>query len=164
MHNHLLQLAREVGQHLQKQRLMLTTAESCTGGLIAEIITSVPGSSAWFERGFVTYSNLAKQEMLGVAQSVIEAHGAVSEQTALAMAAGALKHSHANISVAVTGIAGPDGGSAEKPVGTVWVAWAKKQATVKARLQQWQGNRESIRQQAAEYALAGIISLLGNKE
>jgi nicotinamide-nucleotide amidase len=152
-------LALALGRLCQTNRCLLATAESCTGGLVAELITAVPGSSALFERGFVTYSNLAKQEMLGVPKATIEQYGAVSEQTAIAMALGALKHSHAHMSVAITGIAGPDGGSADKPVGTVWFAWAKKNGTCQAQLQHFTGDRVSIREQAAEFALNQLIQL-----
>ena len=113
---------------LRARRWMLATAESCTGGLIAGACTEMAGSSEWFERGFVTYSNAAKSELLGVPASLIARHGAVSEPIARAMAAGALAHSHAQVSVAVTGIAGPGGGSLEKPVGTVWLGWQVKDA------------------------------------
>src|ERR1035437_4219013 len=115
-------LATLVGAKLRAKGLMLTTAESCTGGWVAQAVTAIAGSSAWFERGFVTYSDAAKQEMLGVSARTLAAHGAVSEQTARKMAIGALAHSHAQVALAITGIAGPDGGSAEKPVGTVCFA------------------------------------------
>ncbi|NBY70392.1 MAG: CinA family protein [Betaproteobacteria bacterium] len=117
-------LCEALAQGLSAHKLRMATAESCTGGLIAASCTQLSGSSVWFERGFVTYSNAAKSESLGVPSSLIEANGAVSEEVAKAMAMGALNHSHAHLSVAVTGIAGPTGGSAAKPVGTVWLAWA----------------------------------------
>src|SRR5258708_6846429 len=119
MENNITILAERVGQLLKAHKLMLTTAESCTGGQIAEAITQIAGSSQWFDRGFVTYSNAAKQEMLGVKKITLEQAGAVSAETAAEMAEGALRHSHAQISIAVTGIAGPTGGSVDKPVGTV---------------------------------------------
>ena len=159
MTEHLLTLATTLGQTCKTNKLMLTTAESCTGGLIAELITAIAGSAVWFERGFVTYSNIAKQEMLGVQKITLEQQGAVSEQTAIEMATGALKHSHAQLSVAVTGIAGPDGGSAEKPVGTVWFAWASSQGNCLAQSRHFSGDRNSIRRQATEFALNGLIKL-----
>lgn len=155
-------LAENVSEILKKHKLMLTTAESCTGGQVAEVITTITGSSNWFERGFVTYSNESKQEMLGIPAEIIAKHGAVSEATAHAMAEGALKHSHADVSLAVTGIAGPDGGTQEKPVGTVWFAWARKGAETKTLHQHFQGDRITIRDQAVETALRGLIEFVGN--
>lgn len=151
-------LARTIGKLLIQKHLLLTTAESCTGGMVAEVITSIPGSSSWFERGFVTYSNQAKQEMLGVRQSTLEKFGAVSAETAQEMAEGALRHSHAQISIAVTGIAGPDGGSAEKPVGTVWFALAGKNLTTKTVQQLFHGDRQTIREQATEFGLQQLTN------
>ena len=119
----ILAAAQALADSLAQQRLLLTTAESCTGGGIAETLTGIAGASAWFDRGFVTYSNEAKLSMLGVLQSTLDRFGAVSEATALEMARGAISHSGAHVSVAVTGIAGPDGGTPDKPVGTVWIAW-----------------------------------------
>jgi len=118
-------LATELGALLKAHGYMLALAESCTGGMVAEVITSVAGSSAWFDRGFVTYSNQAKIDMLGVSEQTLENLGAVSEQVAVEMAFGALKHSQAHIAGSITGIAGPDGGTADKPVGTVCFAWAE---------------------------------------
>src|SRR5690348_13155293 len=118
-------LAIQVGEELEQRRLTLATAESCTGGWVAQVITSCPNSSRWFERGFVTYSNEAKQEMLGVDAAILARHGAVSEQTARAMAEGAVMRSQAKVALSITGIAGPSGGSDEKPIGTVWMAWAQ---------------------------------------
>ena len=138
----------------------MATAESCTGGLIAASCTQLSGSSVWFERGFVTYSNAAKSELLGVPSSLIEVHGAVSEEVAKAMAMGALKHSAADCSVAVTGVAGPTGGSAAKPVGTVWLAWAWRDSQqamhCEAMLQQLKGTRSEVRYASAELALAHL--------
>jgi nicotinamide-nucleotide amidase len=151
-------LAQQLGHVCKAKQVMLVTAESCTGGLIAELITAIPGSSAWFERGFVTYSNLAKEEMLGVTKSTLDQYGAVSEQTAIEMALGALKHSHAQVSVSVTGIAGPAGGSAEKPVGTVWFGWATHD-TCQAEMRLFTGDRTTIREQAAEFALTNLVKL-----
>ena len=150
-------LCTALAQVLIARKLSMVTAESCTGGLIAASCTQLSGSSAWFERGFVTYSNAAKSELLGVAASLIEAQGAVSEEVAKAMALGALAHSPAHISVAVTGIAGPTGGSDAKPVGTVWLAWAWRDAKqgihCEAMLQHFQGSRAEVRYATAELAL-----------
>lgn len=143
--------------------MMLATAESCTGGGIAQALTDISGSSAWFERGFVTYANTAKVEMLGVQQSTLDAHGAVSEATVREMAAGALTHSHAHIALAVSGVAGPTGGTAEKPVGTVWFGWAVRDGEVHARLHNLKGDRAGIREQSVEIALHGVLNLLNNR-
>lgn len=142
---------------LIKKHLMLATAESCTGGWVAKCCTDLAGSSSWFERGFVTYSNQAKQDQLGVKLDSLNKHGAVSQTVAEEMAAGTLLHSKANISVSLTGIAGPDGGTEIKPVGTVWIAWAYEQKKVISQLFQFEGDRESIRRQAVLAALSGII-------
>lgn len=153
-------LAAELGLHLQQQGIQLALAESCTGGLIAQAMTAIAGSSAWFERGFVTYSNDAKVEMLGVDAALIARYGAVSPAVAQAMAEGALSHSHAQVSGAVTGIAGPGGGSAEKPVGMVCFAWASQtqDGTMQSRTdtQYFQGDRAAVRLQAALHVLAGL--------
>ena len=133
----------------------LTTAESCTGGLVAAACTELSGSSAWFERGFVTYANAAKTEMLGVPAELIAAHGAVSEAVARAMAQGALRHSAAQIAVAITGVAGPLGGSVDKPVGTVCFAWAWPGGVFSERVQ-FSGDRSGIRQAAVLHALRGV--------
>ena len=138
---------------------MLATAESCTGGLIAAACTEVSGSSDWFERGFVTYSNAAKTELLGVPAAVIEAQGAVSEAVASAMASGALARSRAACAVAVTGVAGPTGGSANKPVGTVWLAWATPHG-VQAEHHRFAGDRAAVRQATVQRALAGLLQRL----
>lgn len=134
----------------------LATAESCTGGLIAAACTELAGSSTWFERGFVTYSNAAKTELLSVDAALIAEHGAVSEPVALAMARGALAHSAADIAVAVTGIAGPAGGSAHKPVGTVWIAWAQRGGAAHATHQLFNGDRAAVRAATVTHALAGL--------
>jgi nicotinamide-nucleotide amidase len=153
-------LARAVSHELKRQGLMLVTAESCTGGWVAQMITSVAGSSEWFERGFVAYTNLAKREMLGVKTTILSRYGAVSEQTARAMAEGALTHSHAQVALAITGIAGPSGGTPEKPVGTVCFAWAgKKRDTVSAK-HQYSGDREGVRRQAVAAALQGVLEFI----
>ena len=149
------QLARE----LKARGLMMATAESCTGGLIAGACTEVSGSSEWFERGFVTYSNAAKHELLGVPAALIEQHGAVSEPVARAMAAGAVAHSPAQLAVAVTGVAGPTGGSPEKPVGTVWFGWATPTGVVTEH-QRFDGDRSAVRQATVRHALAGLLQRL----
>jgi len=139
---------------------MLATAESCTGGMIAAACTDLAGSSQWFERGFVSYSNAAKTELLGVPASLIDTHGAVSEPVARAMAEGAVRHSGAQVSVAVTGIAGPTGGSADKPVGTVWFGWQVDGATHSA-LRRFSGDRAAVRRATLQHALARLAQLLG---
>ena len=144
---------------LRSRGLMLATAESCTGGLIAATCTDLSGSSDWFERGFVTYSNAAKTELLGVPNALIDEHGAVSEPVARAMAAGALLHSRAQLSVAVTGVAGPNGGSADKPVGTVWLAWATP-AGVTAERHHFAGDRAAVRQATVVEAVTGLLERL----
>lgn len=154
-------LARKVGAALKERDAMLATAESCTGGWAAQALTSVAGSSDWFDRGFVTYTNRAKREMLGVKTAVLSRYGAVSEQAARAMAEGALAHSHAQVTLAITGIAGPTGGTPEKPVGTVCLAWAgKKRETVVRRLK-FDGDREAVRRQSVVAALQGLLAYLG---
>jgi nicotinamide-nucleotide amidase len=140
--------------------MMLVTAESCTGGWIGEAITAVPGSSAWFERGFITYSNASKHEMLGVRQAILDRYGAVSPQTAREMVIGALTASHAQIGVSVTGIAGPDGGTAIKPVGMACFAWATKDGLIRQETRFFDGTRETIRYAAVVAALQGIPQLL----
>ena len=155
----LLTLAARLGAAALARGTMIATAESCTGGLVAGAITSIAGSSGWFERGFVTYSDLAKEQQLGVASSTIERFGAVSEETAKAMAEGAVRGSAAQWAVAVTGIAGPDGGSPDKPVGTVWFAWAGPDhlQTLK---RQFDGDRAAVRQASVQVALEGLIDRL----
>jgi len=153
-------LATLVGAKLRAKGLMLTTAESCTGGWVAQAVTAIAGSSEWFERGFVTYSDAAKQEMLGVSASALAAHGAVSEETAREMAAGALAHSRAQVAVAITGIAGPTGGSPEKPLGLVCFAWAVEEGALRAETRHFEGNRESVRRQSVIAALQGVLELL----
>jgi nicotinamide-nucleotide amidase len=144
---------------LLARRQMLATAESCTGGLIAAACTDLAGSSDWLERGFVTYSNQAKSEMLGVDAQLIGTHGAVSEPVARAMAQGALLHSRAQVAVAVTGVAGPGGGSADKPVGTVWFAWALPGA-MHSEVQHFAGDRAAVRAATVAHALGRLITLL----
>jgi len=155
-------IATLVGAVLREQGMLLATAESCTGGWVAQAVTSVAGSSDWFERGFVTYSNAAKMEMLHVRANTLQAHGAVSEQTAAEMAVGALAHSHAQVAVAITGVAGPGGGSADKPVGTVCFAWARTNRRVSVETRHFTGDRESVRRQSVMVALQGVLALLQN--
>ncbi len=152
----LKKLTKELAKTLTENNLSIVTAESCTGGWIAKSCTDVAGSSAWFDRGFVTYSNASKQDMLGVSEISLQQFGAVSEQVAKEMAQGALKNSQADIAVAVTGIAGPDGGSEEKPVGTVWIACACKK-TIRAHNFLFESQREQIRYQTVIEAITGII-------
>ncbi len=156
----LLQLAHILGQKLHAKGWMLATAESCTGGWVAQVVTAIPGSSAWFDRGFVTYSNRAKQEMLGVNPATLEAHGAVSEETVKEMAAGALAKSAAQISVAISGIAGPGGGSEKKPIGTVCIGWDTAGASPHSTTCRLSGDREEIRSRAVAAALRGLIELI----
>lgn len=153
----LSRLATELGQALKKRHWSLALAESCTGGLAAQTVTSIAGSSAWFDRAFITYSNAAKTEMLGVSDTCLQSYGAVSEQTAAAMALGALNNSHAQIAGSITGIAGPDGGSPEKPVGTVCFSWTSEGKSVVTSTQHFDGNREKIRQQAAIFLMTKLI-------
>ncbi|WP_300171750.1 nicotinamide-nucleotide amidase [uncultured Nitrosomonas sp.] len=161
----LLELARQVGKQLEQHGLKLVSAESCTGGWIGQIVTAIPGSSAWYDRGFITYSNAAKQQMLHVQPQTLTQFGAVSEQTAREMAQGALATSQAHIAVSVTGIAGPDGGSAEKPVGTVCFAWLLENLpnrTANSQTCHFSGDREAIRRQSVATALQGMLELLKN--
>jgi nicotinamide-nucleotide amidase len=152
-------LAAQLGERLKRARAMLATAESCTGGWAAQVVTSIGGSSAWFDRGFVTYSNAAKLELLGVRAHTLSAHGAVSEHTAREMALGALERSAATITLSITGVAGPSGGSVEKPVGTVCFAWARE-GVVKSETRLFSGDRESVRRQSVIHALEGVLKLL----
>ena len=153
-------LARKLGRACKKRDVDLATAESCTGGGIATACTRISGSAEWFERGMVTYTNVAKKEMLGVSQKTLKAHGAVSAEVAREMAAGALKHSHADVSVAVTGIAGPTGGSRKKPVGTVHFAWGVRGGPIQTRMFRFEGDRTEVRLQSVAVALQGLIDLL----
>ena len=154
------ELVAQLATALKARGQFMATAESCTGGLIAGACTDLSGSSDWFERGFVTYSNAAKCEMLGVPAALIEAHGAVSEPVARAMAAGALAHAPVQLAVAVTGVAGPTGGSADKPVGTVWVGWCVNGRTHSER-QRFDGDRAAVRAATVRHALAGLLARLG---
>jgi nicotinamide-nucleotide amidase len=152
-----LALARALGEALKRRGLTVATAESCTGGQISGAITDVPGSSGWFDRGFVTYSNAAKVEALGVRPETLAAHGAVSEATAAEMASGALARSAAAMAVAVTGIAGPDGGTAAKPVGTVCFAWARRGGAVDTAVHRFPGDRAAVRAATVAVALEGLV-------
>ncbi len=150
-------IANRVGEQLKSQRLVLATAESCTGGWVAQAVTSVAGSSDWFDRGFVTYSNAAKREMLGVRDETLARHGAVSEETAREMAAGALAASRAHVALAITGIAGPAGGTPQKPVGTVCFAWARRGGATEATTRHFEGDREAVRRQSVMFGLQGVL-------
>ena len=149
----LMQLSEQVGQALKARGATVTTAESCTGGWVAKVITDIAGSSAWFERGFVTYSNEAKAQMISVREETLAQHGAVSEPVVVEMAIGALKAARADYAVSISGIAGPDGGSEEKPVGTVWFAFATVRGEGITRRECFSGDRDAVRRQATAYAL-----------
>ena len=153
-------LARRLGTICKKKKIVVTTAESCTGGGVATAMTRISGSAKWFERGFVTYTNIAKKEMLGVDEDTLKAHGAVSEEVAMEMARGALKHSYADVSVAITGIAGPTGAVPGKPLGTVHFAWGVRDGPVQARRFIFKGNRVEVRIQSVYVAIQGLIDLL----
>lgn len=153
-------LVGQLADLLIERNKKLTVAESCTGGWIAKVLTDLAGSSVWFERGFVTYSNQAKHEMLGVAVATLENFGAVSQETVAEMAAGALKNSHADFSLSVSGIAGPGGGSTDKPVGLVWFAWSDNQQIISSEQKIFSGDRDEVRKQAVIYALTELLKLL----
>jgi nicotinamide-nucleotide amidase len=152
----LFKFAELLGHWLMANGKMVATAESCTGGWIAQSLTEVPGSSTWFDRGFVTYSNSAKTQMLGVKAETLQTYGAVSAETAEEMVIGALARSEAHFAIAVTGIAGPDGGTSEKPVGTVFIAWADKDGAIKVKKNLFYGNRHQIRAQTVQIAIKGL--------
>lgn len=156
----LYQLSEQTGQVLRQRGILLASAESCTGGWVGMLITAVPGSSAWYERGFITYSNAAKQDMLGVQSATLETFGAVSEATVLEMAQGALVRSRAQIALAISGVAGPDGGTPQKPVGTVCMAWIRQDGPRLATTCKMGGDRDGIRARAVAAALRGVIELL----
>lgn len=172
MSERLDRLASDLGQRLAVQGLTLATAESCTGGWVAKVVTDIAGSSGWFDRGFVTYGDLAKQDMLGVSPATLGTHGAVSEAVVREMALGALGRSRAQVALAISGIAGPAGGSEDKPVGTVWFAWAlsgaladtthggEPRAQVWSQLLQFAGDREEVRHQSVRVALERLLELL----
>jgi len=150
-------LSKQLGDKLLEKGLLISAAESCTGGLVCQMITDVAGSSQWFERGFISYTNEAKNSMLNVPKEVIAKYGAVSIETVEAMAKGAIKNSLADISLAVSGIAGPSGGTPSKPVGTVCFAWANKQGKIQSEVKLFAGDRGEVRQQAANYSLAVVL-------
>ncbi|MDP2397039.1 MAG: CinA family protein [Burkholderiales bacterium] len=156
----LYELAAKLGAALKAQCLMLATAETCTGGWVAQAVTAVPGSSQWFERGFVAYTYISKREMLGVSQDTLGAHGAVSEPVVREMVAGALANSHAQVAVAVSGTAGPGGGTPQKPVGTVCLAWGVKNGEPRSATLHISGDREAVRRAAVQAALEGVLKLL----
>jgi nicotinamide-nucleotide amidase len=153
-------LAAQLADCLLTKGWTLATAESCTGGWIAKCCTDLAGSSAWFERGFVTYSNEAKQEMLGVAPEELETEGAVSETVALSMARGVRNRAGVNTALSVTGIAGPDGGTADKPVGTVWFSWSVDGQAARSEVMQFAGGRDAVRRQTVAHAMRGLLSLV----
>lgn len=155
-------LATEVGHLLKDQGLQLVTAESCTGGWLSKVITDIPGSSHWFDRGFITYTNISKREMLGVSAETLVRYGAVSEETVREMVKGALKRSHGQVSVGISGIAGPGGATIYKPVGTVCLAWNVK-GVIKSITQQFEGDREQVRGQAVRDALQGLLKVCGKQ-
>lgn len=157
----LYDLAVTVGQALQQRGWMMATAESCTGGWIGQVVTMVPGSSAWFDRGFITYTNRAKQDMLGVRADTLASHGAVSEQTVAEMVAGALRYSAAQVAVAVSGVAGPAGGSAAKPVGTVCVAAGLRDGSARCETLHLGGDRDAVRRSTVIAALRRVLELTG---
>jgi nicotinamide-nucleotide amidase len=152
-------ISRRVGKKLKRSRLTLVTAESCTGGLVAQAVTSVAGSSDWFERGYVTYSNAAKRADLGVSAATLRRHGAVSEATAREMAQGALRRSRADVALAITGIAGPGGAAPGKPVGTVCFAWAQGRR-IRSETRRFRGGRSRVRRQSVIHALRGVLKWL----
>lgn len=155
-------LARRVGEALQAHASTLATAESCTGGWVAKEITGIPGSSGWFDRGFVTYGDQAKQDLLGITEITLQTHGAVSEATAAEMAQNALARSAAQVSLAISGIAGPGGGTPEKPVGMVCFAWAAGTGDLTTDTRQFDGDRDAVRAQAVAHALEGVLRVLGD--
>ena len=163
MDKELESLSVRVGEALLEQKLMLTCAESCTGGWVAKVVTATAGSSMWFERGFVTYSNAAKQELLGVKGDTLRQEGAVSEAVVREMAAGALRRSHAQAALAISGVAGPGGGSPGKPVGTVCFAWVLQGGDPAAETRHFAGDRETVRRLSVIHALQGLLSCLESK-
>jgi nicotinamide-nucleotide amidase len=157
------QLAKQLGEALKKHKWKLVTAESCTAGGLAYAVTCIPGSSAWFERGFITYSNLSKQELLGVKPITLKVFGAVSEPIVHEMAEGALRQSQAHVSMAITGIAGPEGGTADKPVGTVWFAWSGIEDKTHSYIDVFAGNRAEVRDASIKTALKKLIDYLNDR-
>lgn len=163
MDKDLERLSLRLGEVLLGQKLMLACAESCTGGWVSEVVTATAGSSQWFERGFVTYSNAAKQELLGVQAHTLRQDGAVSEAVVREMAAGALRRSHAQAALAISGVAGPGGGSPGKPVGTVCFAWALRGGEATAETRLFTGDRETVRRLSVIHALQGLLRMLGEQ-
>lgn len=160
MANNLYELAEQLGEALVKRKWKLVTAESCTGGWVGQAVTSVPGSSKWFDRGFITYCNVSKQELLDVKPETLEKYGAVSEETVKEMTEGALKNSHADLSLAITGIAGPGGGTPEKPMGTVCFGWAFSNQKTQTCCEHFSGDRNSVREQSVRFVLERLLSIL----
>lgn len=158
----LIALSAKLGQALRAREWKLATAESCTGGWVAKLLTDIAGSSAWFDRGFVTYSDAAKRELLDVRAATLKNFGAVSEQSAREMAAGALARSQGDIALAITGIAGPGGATPDKPVGLVWFAWARRSGASRVARHQFSGDREAVRRQAVAVALQGVLSVFND--
>ena len=156
----LYQTASRLAEQLLERQLMLATAESCTGGWVAKVLTDLPGCSAWFDRGFVTYTNASKHEMLGVPLATLEAFGAVSEATVREMVEGVLRHSPARVSLAISGIAGPTGATEDKPLGTVWFGWAVKDKMIEAECRHFEGDREAVRAQAVKHTLSRLIGIV----
>lgn len=161
MDKELYDLAERVGLALKGAGLVLATAESCTGGWVGQAVTMVPGSSDWYDRGFIVYTNGAKRELLGVAPETLESFGAVSEPTVREMGQGTLDHSHAQVAVAVSGIAGPGGGSADKPAGTVCLAWVRIDGTIWSETRHFEGDRDAVRRQSVIRALEALLEFLG---
>ena len=160
MDQDLYNLAARVGRALKKGELMMATAESCTGGWIGQAITMVPGSSEWFERGFITYTYISKREMLGVSGRSLARHGAVSEQVVREMVRGALQRSRAQVAVAISGVAGPSGGTPDKPVGTVCLAWARKGGPLVVETRRFRGDRDEVRRRSVAHALRGVLKVI----
>ena len=161
--NGLTRLARALGRAARRRGVEIATAESCTGGGAAEAITRISGSSTWFERGFVTYTYISKREMLGVKQGTLGRHGAVAEEVVREMVAGALARSHAQVAVAVSGVAGPGGGTALKPVGTVCFAWCRKRGKPRSETVRFAGDREAVRRKSVVHALRGVLAALARR-
>lgn len=157
----LFDLAVKVGNVLRQRAWMLTTAESCTGGWVGACVTMVGGSSQWYDRGFITYSNSAKMQMLGVHEETLRVHGAVSEATVAEMAQGALARSNAHVAVSISGVAGPTGGTPDKPVGSVCIGWAGREGQLRSRTLRFEGDRDAVRRQSVIAALEGVIELAG---
>ncbi len=160
----LYELATRVGSALCARKQILAVAESCTGGWIAKTVTDIAGSSGWFDRGFVTYSNTAKADLLGVREATLARHGAVSAEVVAEMVAGALERSRADVALAVSGVAGPDGGTADKPVGTVYLAWAARGEPVRIVRQHFDGDRDTVRRATVATALQGLLDVLARRE